>query len=318
MKKVLITGVTGFVGQYLAELLIDQDAELHGTYHSDEGVNRLGDVKDTISLYKVDLTNKEQVNELIEKVRPDEVYHLAAQSSPSISLIKPEETLSTNIFSELFLLEALKDNDLIKTRVLIVTSADVYGKVEESDLPIDEDTSFNPVNPYAVSKITQDFLALQYFLTYNLQIVRARTFNHIGPRQQPKFVVPMFAQQIAEIDNGKKEPVLKHGNLDAKRDFTDVRDIVKAYASLMEKGVAGEVYNVGSGKSVSIKYVLDVLLSFSDKQITTEEDKDLVRPVDIKDISSDSTKLVELTGWRPEISLETTLKDTLDYFRKLV
>ncbi len=318
MKKVLITGMTGFVGQYLAEHLVESSVELHGTYYSDEGLNRLGNLKDKISLHKVDLTDKGQVEKLIIEVQPNEVYNLASQTSPSQSVKDPSDTLMTNTLSELYLFEAIKNNSHENTRILAVSSSEIYGAIDPSDLPVDEDTPLRPITPYAVSKITQDYLALQYFLAHNLQIVRVRPFNHSGPRQPSKFVLPMFANQIADIEKGKQEPVMRVGNLDARKDFTDVRDVVKAYSLLMEKGVAGEVYNIGSGKSVKIQYILDSLIRLSDKEITYERDDALYRPLDTPDIYCDYEKIKSLTGWEPKIPLEKTLKDTLDYFRELV
>jgi len=318
MKKILITGVTGFAGQYLAEDLLAPPIELHGTYHLVNSLARLGDLKDRIICYQVDLTDKDQVENLIDTVQPDEVYNLASQTSPSQSLKDPKDTLLTNILSELYLFDAIIKSDKKDTKVLAVSSADIYGAVRSTDLPVDEQTPLRPTSPYAVSKITQDFLSLQYFLSQNLQVVRVRPFNHFGPRQQAKFVVPMFARQISEIEKGKQEPIMKVGNLEAQKDFTDVRDIVKAYILLMEKGIPGEVYNVGSGKSVKIKQILDLLISFSDKNITYERDDELYRSLEAPDIYSDNAKIKSLTGWEPQIPLETTLKDTLDYFRKLI
>lgn len=319
MKKILITGVTGFVGQYVAEsLLSSPDVEIHGTYFSDESRVRLGDLERHLILHKADLTNKEAVNHIIQETTPDELYNLAAQTSPSESMKDPAKTLSTNILSELYLFQSLHENKLEKTRVLAVASAEMYGKVRLEDLPVTESTTFRPITPYAVSKIATDYLALQYYLTHKLNIIRVRPFNHTGPRQQPKFVLPMFAKQIADIEKGKQEPILKVGNLKAKKDFSDVRDIVRAYILLMEKGVPGEVYNIGSGRSVSIQEILDILLSLSQKEIKVEVDQALFRPVDVEDLYCDSSKMFELTGWKPEIPLETTLKDTLDYFRKVL
>ncbi len=319
MKKVLITGITGFAGQYLAETLIDSSsAELHGTYHSEDSVNRLGELKNKINSYQVDLTNKDQVENLISQVEPDEIYNLAAQTSPSQSIKDPTGTLLTNTLSELYLFDAIKNSANPHMRILAVSSAEIYGAIDPSDLPVDEDTPFRPITPYAVSKITQDYLALQYFLAHKLQIIRVRPFNHFGPRQQPKFVVPMFAKQIAEIEKGRQEPLMKVGNLRARKDFTDVRDVVKAYSLLMEKGTPGEVYNVGSGKSVEIQQILDILIGLSDKKIIAERDDDLYREAETADSYCNYQKLKDLTGWEPRIPLETTLKDTLDYFRELV
>jgi len=319
MKKVLITGVTGFAGQYLAEhLLASTQIELHGTYHSDNSKGRMGDLERKIILHQLDLTNSEAVLGLMKEVMPDEIYNLAAQTSPTESVKNPSETLITNTLSQLYLFESLKELYLTKTRVLVISSGEVYGAIAPEDLPVDEDTPLRPTSPYAVSKITQDYLALQYFLSHKMLIVRVRPFNHTGPRQQPKFVTPMFAKQIAEIEKGTQEPIMKVGNLKPRKDFSDVRDIVRAYVLIMEKGEAGEVYNIGSGGSYSIQEVLDMLLSFSDKQIAVEIDQALYRPIDTLEVVSDSTKLRTLTGWQPEISLSTTLKDTLDYFRKVV
>ncbi|CAN5168278.1 GDP-mannose 4,6-dehydratase [soil metagenome] len=318
MKKILITGITGFAGQYLAEeLLSTPDIELHGTYHSDEGLKRLGDLQRKIILHKADLTQKEIVNQLIQESLPDEIYSLAAQTSPSESIKDPAKTLTVNILSQLYLFQAIKEI-VPKARILAVSSGDIYGAVESSDLPVDEQTSLRPANPYAVSKVTQDFLALEFFLADELSVIRARPFNHMGPRQQPKFVVPMFAKQIADIEKGQQEPVVKVGNLQSRKDFTDVRDIVKAYRLLIEKGISGEVYNIGSGRSVEIQQILDILLSFSEVKITVQVDKGLFRTIDTPDIYCDSSKLEKLTGWKPEITLEKTLKDTLDYFRSVV
>lgn len=319
MKKILITGVTGFVGKYVAEALVDSpDVEVHGTYFSEDGRTRLGDLERKLLLHKVDLTQKKEVESLIADILPDQIYNLAAQTSPSESMKDPEKTLSTNILSELYLFEALKEKKLENTRVLAIASAEVYGKVSSEDLPIDERTQFRPISPYAVSKIGTDFLALQYFLTHKLQIIRVRPFNHIGPGQQPKFVLPMFAKQIADIEKGLQEPVMKVGNLKARKDFSDVRDIVRAYVLLMEKGEAGEVYNIGAGKSISIQEMLDILLSLSEKEIKVEVDQSLVRPIDVEDMYADISKIKTATGWTPLISIEETMKDTLDYFRKVI
>jgi GDP-4-dehydro-6-deoxy-D-mannose reductase len=200
----------------------------------------------------------------------------------------------------------------------VVASAEVYGCVKKEDLPIDEETPLNPTNPYAVSKLTQDFLGLQYHLSYGLKTLRVRPFNHVGPRQSPNFVVSTFAQKIVEIEKGKREPVLPVGNLQAKRDFTDVRDVVKVYSLLMEKGEFGEVYNIGSGVSYKIAEILEKLLSISKVKITVKVDKSLFRPIDDPDLVCDVTKVTKLTGWRPEIPIEKTLKDTLDYWRNII
>ncbi|MGH7203397.1 MAG: GDP-mannose 4,6-dehydratase, partial [Candidatus Levyibacteriota bacterium] len=184
--------------------------------------------------------------------------------------------------------------------------------------PVDENTPHRPANPYAVSKIAQDYLGFQYNLSYKLPIIRVRPFNHVGPGQAPTFVVSDFAKQIAEIEKGNREPVMRVGNLDAKRDFTDVRDMVRLYSLLIEKGEPGEVYNAGNGVSHSVQEVLDLLQSFSKMKITVQHDPAKMRPSDVPDIMCDRTKVTKATGWKPQISFETTIKDTLDYWRGIV
>ena len=201
---------------------------------------------------------------------------------------------------------------------MVISSADVYGLVSKDDLPIKEQTNFMPANPYAVSKITQDFLGLQYFLSYKLKIIRARPFNHIGPRQSPHLVVSSFAKAIAEIEKGKREPVFDVGNLSAKRDFVDVRDMVVAYSKILEKGQDGEVYNIGRGASYQIKDILDKMLSFSSAKIEVKKDSDLFRPSDTPDLICDNSKLKKTIDWEPIIPIEKTLKDTLDYWRNII
>ena len=318
-KKILITGATGFVGNHLVELLIKDGAEnIFGTYYSESSLLSLGDNKNKIEAIKADLRNQSEVSDLISKIKPDFLYHLAAFTSPSESFESPNETVINNISSEINLLEEIKKNDLKDTKILIISSAEVYGLVSKEDLPIDENVQFNPTNPYAVSKLAQDFLGRQYFLAHNLKIIRVRPFNHIGPGQSPNFVVSSFAKKIAEIEKGKREPILPTGNLNTKRDFTDVRDTVKAYTLLMEKGESGEVYNVGSGASFKISEILNMLLSYSESEIKVESDKSLLRPIDNPDLVCDYSKLSALTGWKPTIQIEKTLRDTLDYWRNII
>lgn len=319
MKKVLITGITGFAGSYLSEFLVaKKQFSITGTYLFEESIKNISHIQEKVDLVKLDLNHKEKVEEFIKTLRPDIIFHLAALASPGDSLLHPMDTITNNIASQLHILEALRKNNLAECRFLLISSADIYGIVSKKDLPIDEETKFMPTNPYAVSKIAQDFLGLQYFLSYKLQIIRVRPFNHIGPRQSPQFVVASFAQKIAQMEKEKIAPVLKVGNLNTKRDFTDVRDMVKAYDLIVEKGKAGDVYNIGSGTSHKIGDILEKLLSFSSKNITVEIDKSLYRPVDGENLVCDNRKIGALTGWDTTISLETTLKDTLDYWRNLV
>ncbi len=318
-KKILVTGASGFAGSHLIDHLIDSNTQnISGTYYSDKGIENLKKVKDKINLFKVDLTDENQTKDLIDKIKPDEIYHLAAFASAAGSFSSPAKTVINNISSQLNLLESLKENNLTSTKVLIISSAEVYGDVKTKDLPINEDTKFNPTNPYAVSKLTQDFLGRQYFLADNLKIIVARPFNHIGPRQSPDFVASSFAKKIVEIEKGKREPTFPVGNLEAKRDFTDVRDTVRAYVLLMEKGKIGEAYNIGSGVSYKISDILDKMLSLSNIKVNIESDKTLFRPIDNPDLVCDYAKLKNLTGWEPKIKIENTLKDTLDYWRDML
>lgn len=318
MKKVLITGITGFVGQHLAHHLLSKNYELVGTYRSESNLDFFGDLKNKISFKKIDLNNAEAVAETLLSERPDVIFHLAAQASPSLSFQSPIETLTNNITSEFSLLEALKVNNMQDTRVMIVSTGEIYGMVTPADIPVDEETPLRPASPYAVSKLAQDYLSLQYHLAYKLDIVRLRPFNHIGPGQKAGFVVADFAKQIAEIEKELKEPVISVGNLDAKRDFTDVRDMVRAYGLAIEKCVSGEVYNLGSGASHSIADILAMLLANANRKIEIKVDPERFRPVDVPEIVCDNTKFTSLTQWKPEISLETTLKDVLDYWRNIV
>lgn len=319
MKKILITGITGFAGSHLAEHLVSQNSsEIYGTYLTDATHKNLSNVQDRVSLKHVDLTDFAGVKKLIAEVQPDAVFHLAAFPSPADSFKDPASFLQNNINAELFILEALRQAELLQTRVLVISSSEVYGQVKPEDLPLDENTPLRPVSPYGVSKITQDFLGLQYFLTYKMPIIVARPFGHIGPRLSPQFATSAFAKKIAEIEKGKREPILTVGNLDSKRDLTDVRDMVKAYAALMEKGNPGEFYNIGRGESFETKYLLDTLLSFSDARIEVKRDESLLRPNDIPELRCDNTKFQELTGWNATIPLQTSLKDTLAYWRENV
>lgn len=318
-KKVLITGMTGFAGSFLAEYLVANNiGEVSGTYISESSLQNISTISKKVKAFHVDLKDSKKVEEIIALVKPDLVFHLAAMPAVGDSFLKPAETIINNVVAELNLLEAIKNTGLLKSRILIVSSADVYGNVLEKDLPIDEDTPFMPMNAYAVSKITQDFLGLQYVLSYNLQVVRVRPFNHFGPRQATGFVIADWCKKIALIEKSKIASVLKVGNLKAKRDFTDVRDIVEAYYLLLEKGKTGDAYNVGSGKSICIEDVLHILLKEAKVKILVEKDDALFRPVDSLERVCDNRKFVSLSGWEPKIAIEKTLKETLDYWRNIV
>lgn len=313
MKKALITGITGFAGSYLAKELLDNGYSVSGTYHSDESLKRLPE-KDSVTLYKLNLLDEKSVNDLIRQDRPDYIFHLAAMASAGNSIKNPSETFNNNVTSEINLLEAIKKNELFGARVLIVSSAEIYGLVSAENLPIDEETPFNPTNPYAVSKLAQDYLGLEYFLSEKIQIVRVRPFNHIGPRQSPDFVVSGFAKRIVDIEKGREQN-MKVGNLKSKRDFTSVIDIARAYRLAIEQGIAGDVYNLGSGKSYEIQEILDMLIKLSNTQIEIVEDPSLMRPSDNPDLVCDYSKFEDLTGWTPQVPIEKSLQDTIEYWR---
>ena len=320
MKKVFITGISGFAGSHLAEYLLSKkEYDVSGTYLLEESVKRnLGTIKNNLDLIRVDLINNKKVFEIIKSVKPDYVFHLAALPYTGTSFKAPFLTMKNNIASQMNILSAIKDNNLFNTKILVVSSGEIYGLIEKKDLPIDEETKFMPTSPYSVSKITQDFMGLQYFLSYKLKVIRVRPFNHIGPRQSPSFVVSSIAKSIAEIEKGKRKPVISVGNLSAKRDFTDVRDMVNADTLAIEKGKIGEVYNIGSGRSYRISEVLENLLKLSKIKIKIRVNKNLLRPVDIPELLCDATKFKKITNWKPKIDMSTTLKDTLDYWRMIV
>lgn len=315
MKKAFITGISGFAGSFLSEHLLEKGYQVGGTYLSEESLELLPN-KDKLDLYKLNLLDENKTKEIIEKEKPDCLFHLAALISPKASFDNPKETFVNNICAEINILEAVKKNAL-ETKILIVSSGEVYGLVSKEDLPIDEETPFNPTNPYAVSKLAQDFLGLQYFLSHKLNTIRVRPFNHAGPRQTPIFVIGAFAKGIAEIEKERKS-VLNVGNIKSKRDFSDVRDMVKGYALAVEKGQIGEVYNLGGGKSFAISQILEMLISLSTSKIEVVEDSSLMAPSDNPELVCDYSKFEQKTGWKPQIPIEKTLKDTLDYWRGMV
>jgi len=318
MKKVFITGISGFAGSFLAEhLLKGEQYEIAGTYNSETSLSHLSKIKDKLSLHKVNLLDSDAVDDVFNTVKPDIVYHLAAKSSPGDSYEKPSETILNNMSIQINVLESLRKMKS-SAKVLVVSSAQVYGLVDPSDLPINEETPLKPNNPYAVSKIAQDYLGLQYFLAYGMPVIRVRPFNHIGPRQSTQFAISSFAKKVADIEKGKQEPVLHVGNIESKRDLTDVRDTVRAYHLVLEKGKNGDVYNIGSGTSYKISEILEIFISLAKVPISIKVDETLLRPSDSPELVCDTSKLVASTGWKPEFSLEVSLKDTLEYFRNMI
>ncbi|MBN1937541.1 MAG: GDP-mannose 4,6-dehydratase [Anaerolineae bacterium] len=311
--KALITGLNGFVGSHLAEyLLAHTDWRVAGTVYGP--TRSIDPLREQLELYPGELSRLDAVETLLEQARPDVIFHLAAMAVAGQSWRDPAGTITLNITMQTHILQAVVNLGL-RCRVLCVCSSEEYGAVSPGDLPIDEDTPFRPNNPYAVSKVAQDMLGLQYHLSHGVDAVRVRPFNHIGPRQSQGFVVPDFASQIARIEIGAQAPLLRVGNLEARRDFTDVRDVVRAYYLLAERGQSGEAYNVGSGRARAIQEVLDYLVAHSSVAIQVEPDSERMRPSDTPLVVCDYGKLNACTGWMPTILFEQSLSDVLDYWR---
>jgi len=319
-KKItaLITGYDGFVGPYLAEHLLARERRVFGTIYkglrdipphpcTEKGLQK------RVAILPVDLVDYEDVCRIIDKVKAEEVYHLAGISHVPTSWDKPLHTFSTNVMGTLNLLEAVRQSGR-QVRVLVVSSAEVYGRPDPENLPTRESAPLRPDNPYAASKAALDILAFQWSKYPGMHVVRVRPFSHTGPGQSPNFVCPGFASQMAAISRGLMPPVIQVGDLSVRRDFTDVRDVVRAYRLVLEKGASGEVYNVCSGKSRSIRSILNTLKSFSDKRIRVETDPLKLRPSDVRITLGSSAMLIKATHWRPEIPFSRTLRDLYDYW----
>lgn len=311
--RALITGINGFVGSYLAEYLLAEGR--HEVWGMTRAPGRLpAFLQGRVTEVHADLSDAEATMRAIVAARPSVIYHLAGQPFVPESFRDPAGTLSTNTLGALHIFLSLIELRS-PARVLVVGTNEEYGKITEADLPISEDTPLRPANPYGVSKAAQSLLALQYHLSHGLDIVRVRPFTHIGPRQNERFVTAAFARQIARIELGLQPPIVQVGNLSARRDFTDVRDMVRAYALLMEHGESGEVYNAGSGRAVMIRELLDILLEESTARVEVRLNPELMRPIDIPLVVCDGTRLRERTGWEPRIPLRQTLRDILNYWR---
>ena len=314
--RALVTGITGFAGSHLADyLLAHTELEVFGV--DLRGFPESAPRSDRLHLCQGDLCDPDFVLSSLEEAHPQYLFHLAAQAFVPLSWEDPWGTLANNIRGQLNLFQGLLRLGLLP-RILVVGSADEYGLVRPEELPIGEDTPLRPYNPYAVSKVVQDMLGYQYFASHSLHVVRVRPFNHIGPRQSAGFVTAAFAKQIAEAEAGTSPPVIKVGNLEAKRDFTDVRDMVAAYYLALSKGEPGEVYNIGFGTARSIREVLDILLAESKIELTVQEDPTRLRLSEVPIVACDSRKFRECTGWEARIPLEESLHDILDYWREEV
>lgn len=309
--RALITGVNGFVGKYLEQYLITQGFEVWGSSRSDRATN-----DQSFNRIQLDFDSIDNLTTAINNLKPDYVFHLAAQSSVKKSWDDMEFTLHSNIINSSRLFEAILHSDVAeKIRILSVGSSEEYGILPQEYMPIKEDNILNPINPYGISKVSQ-FMLAKLYAKLGLQIVHVRPFNHIGPGQGLGFVTSDFSNQIAKIEANEINPIMNVGNLSAKRDFLDVRDIIRAYISIISTGISGEVYNICSSQPVAISDLLGILVGLSNKKIEVNIDQKLMRVVDIPIYVGDNTKIRSLINWQPKISLEETLRDTLDYWRK--
>ena len=316
--RLLITGITGFVGSHMAEYALGKNVLVFGSSRWRSKTENVEHLRSRITLIESDLRDLSSVRGLVETANPSHVIHLAAQSFVGASWQTPAETLSTNIIAQVNLLEAIRGLR-INPRVLVVGSSEEYGMVSEDEVPIRETNPLRPLSPYAVSKVAQDLMGYQYFKSYGLSIVRSRAFNHTGPRRGDVFVESNLAKQVAEIEAGIAEPVVHVGDLRPRRDFSDVRDIVRGYWLLLERGEPGEVYNLCSGRAWAIQEVVSFLLARSTvKGIKVAVDPARFRPSDVMVLEGDPSKIEKATGWKAEIPFERTLEELLDYWRDRV
>ncbi len=306
--KALIIGAAGFVGGYLIDILNEKNFDVYATKLPYENIQ--SDVK----VYNLDLFDFAAICSLLDKIKPDVIFHLAAQSSVQVSWSKPQLTANVNIIGAINLFEAVRAKCL-SAKVLAIGSSEEYGDIDYSNA-VNEEVVPEPKNIYALTKFTQEQLARIYVQAYGLRISMTRSFNHIGPRQSVRFVVADLCNQVACIERGERSPLISIGNLSSYRDFSDVRDVVRAYVLLAEKGIDGEVYNVGSGKAVQIKEILDLILSLAKTKIAVKDDPAKFRPIDIPRIEADISKIKNI-GWSPEIPLKQSVLDTLDYYRRV-
>ncbi len=310
--KALIIGGAGFVGGYLIRELSSAGQEVFATCLENENISG------NCSVRTLNILDADAVSEVIGEIKPDVIYHLAAQSSVSLSWKKPQLTADINVIGTINVLEAVKNCEKKDIRLILIGSGEEYGFIRKDACPLTEEEPLNPGNIYAATKACQGMLGEIYARAYKMDIVMVRAFNHSGPQQLPMFVISDFCRQIAVIEKGDAPAVMSVGNLTAKRDFTDVRDIVRAYRLLGEKGVGGRTYNVGRGKAVEIQYILDTALSFSESEIEVKQDPARMRASDIPLIEPDVSRIYGDTGWKAEISMEKTIEDTLNYWRNIL
>ncbi len=314
--RVLITGVTGFVGTWLARFLLEEveDVELWGLARWSSDRTPLEPLAPRLRFLAGDLTDGPSLVRALKESRPHVIFHLAASSTVAASWSTPAEILEVNVVGQARLFEALRALELAPV-VVVPGSAEAYGRVDPARCPLTEDEPFAPVSPYAVSKAAQDLMAYQYHAAWGLPVIRMRPFNHTGPGRPDRFVASSFARQLAGMEAGLVPPELRVGNLDAVRDFTDVRDVVRAYWLAATRGEPGAAYHVCSGRPVSVRELLDTLISLSTVTPRVEVDPERLRPVDIPVLWGSAARLAAATGWEPRIPLERTLADLLDHWR---
>jgi GDP-4-dehydro-6-deoxy-D-mannose reductase len=316
-KKALITGITGFAGSHLAELLLEKGFEVYGTTRPRSRTDNIDSIKNNLILFDADLSDSHSLYSIVVKIKPDFIFHLAAQSFVQTSWASPATTMEINVIGSVHLFEAVRRAE-IDPVIQIACSSEEYGLVYPDEVPVKEDNPLRPQSPYAVSKVAMDYLGYQYFQSYNMKIIRTRGFNHTGPRRGDVFVSSNFARQIAEIEKHKKEPVIEVGNLEAKRDWTDVRDMVRAYLLVVQKGKPGEVYNICSEKTIKVGDMLNLLLKMTKVKVKVHQDPSRLRPSDVPILLGDCKKFRQATGWKPTIPFEKTMKDLLNYWRARV
>jgi len=310
LNRVLITGCEGFIGSHLIELLVKKELQIYGMVYGD--TKNIRHLKDKITVLECDLKDRRGVEKIISEVKPDIVFHLAAQSFVTVSWENPEETLKTNVLGTFYLLDSIREAGIAPV-IEVVGSSSVYGPCDEDEMPLREERDFRPTSMYAVSKVSEDMLGYFYWKVYGMKVIHVCPFNMTGPRKTFD-ACSDFAKGIAELEKGLKE-VLEVGNLNAIRDFTDGRDAVKALWLLSQKGEPGEVYNLCSGKGYKMEEILTKLISLSGREINYRIIPEKMRPFDDPIYVGDNTKLRNL-GWKPQIPIEKTLSDLLDYWRE--
>ena len=314
--RALITGITGFAGSHLAELLLAEhpDVEVFGTHRWRSRMENVEHLRNQVKLLEADLRDYTSMHAALERSRPDVIFHLAAQSFVPSSWTAPNDTLTTNVSGQTNLFEAVRALRLDPV-IQIACSSEQYGLVLPGETPIKETNPLRPLSPYAVSKVAQDYLGYQYFQSYGLKVVRTRGFNHTGPRRGHVFVTSNFCSQVAAIELGLQEPVIRVGNIEAIRDFTDVRDMVRAYWLAVTKAKPGEVYNIATGNGIAIREMLERLIALANVEVKVETDPERLRPSDVEILIGDASKFKADTGWEPRIPFDQTLRDLLDYWR---